>query len=123
MNGVKVFIDTNIAIYWLKGDPVITEFLEGKDIYLSFITEMELLSYQGLDKGEEKVITQLLDELFIIELNNNIKKKAIKLRKESAIKLPDAIVVASASFNGLPLMTSDKKLFKIKEVDVIEYYP
>lgn len=51
MNGNKVFVDTNIILYLLGGDSTIAELLNGKQIYISFITQLELLSYS---KGTKK---------------------------------------------------------------------
>jgi predicted nucleic acid-binding protein len=45
MNGNKVFVDTNIILYLLSGDITLAELLNGKQIYISFITQLELLSY------------------------------------------------------------------------------
>ena len=47
MNGNSIFIDTNIILYLLNGDDTIAELLRSKDIYVSVISELELLSYQG----------------------------------------------------------------------------
>lgn len=43
MSGNSLLIDTNIALYLLNGDNTIAELLDGKDVYLSFISELELL--------------------------------------------------------------------------------
>ena len=46
MNGDNILIDTNIALYLLNGDRVVAEILDGKNVYVSFITELELLFHQ-----------------------------------------------------------------------------
>jgi len=38
-------------------------------------------------------------------------------------KLPDAIIAATARFHNIPLFTADMELFKIKEIQIIEFYP
>lgn len=43
MSGNKLFIDTNIALYLLNGDETLSTFLYGKELYISVITELELL--------------------------------------------------------------------------------
>ncbi len=45
MNGNKLLLDTNIILYLLAGDATITGFLDGKEAYLSIITEFELIGY------------------------------------------------------------------------------
>lgn len=44
MNGNAILIDTNIALYYLGGDTTIKDILAIREINLSFITELELLS-------------------------------------------------------------------------------
>lgn len=45
MSGDKIFIDTNIAIYLLGGDTSLAAILHQKVLYVSFITQLELLGY------------------------------------------------------------------------------
>lgn len=42
MSGSDFVVDTNILIQLVNGDEVITDFLNGKIIFISFISEMEL---------------------------------------------------------------------------------
>ncbi len=42
MSGNKIFVDTNILIYLLNGDSDISKILDGKDLVISVITELEL---------------------------------------------------------------------------------
>jgi len=60
MSGNKLFLDTNILLYLLQGDATLTEVLDGKQFYISFITELELLSYSGLTSTNLKVVHELL---------------------------------------------------------------
>lgn len=43
MSGISVLIDTNIAIALLNGDEQIASLFDGKDVRISFISELELL--------------------------------------------------------------------------------
>ena len=52
MTGNKIFVDTNILIYLLNGDLDIAKILDGKDIVISVITELELKSFPKItEKG------------------------------------------------------------------------
>ncbi len=42
-----------------------------------------------------------------------VKSLAIRLRREHLLKLPDAIVAATALSLGAPLMTNDAKLLRV----------
>lgn len=54
-----------------------------------------------------------------IDLNPEIKEIAIALRQQHSIKTPDAIIVATSKFMQLPLITSDKRLRKLKGIKII----
>ena len=49
MNGSRIFVDTNILLYFLNGDVEVIDMISDKDIFISFITELELLSFPKLD--------------------------------------------------------------------------
>jgi len=121
MNGDKLLLDTNIVLSLLGGDTTLSDFLFDKELYISFITEMELLSYKKITAKEQKAIKQFIKELLIIDINDAIKTKAITLRKTSNIKLPDAIIEASSLWLNIPLITADKQLSKVKGVKIIYY--
>jgi len=96
MSGNKIFIDTNILIYFLQGEPEVIEMIGDKDVAISFIAELELLSFPELTKESEQVIGNLLKDCTIIELNRKIKDLTIEFRKKTKLKIPDSIVAASA---------------------------
>lgn len=121
MNGNKIFIDTNIAIYLLDGDTSLAEILNQKQLYMSFITQLELLGYADLTKQQEQQIEYMLENCVIIDINNRIKQEVIKLKRNYTIKLPDCIVAATAMYMDLPLITSDKGFNKIEELNLMSY--
>ncbi|MCO5233321.1 MAG: type II toxin-antitoxin system VapC family toxin [Chitinophagales bacterium] len=121
MNGNKIFIDTNIVLYLFGGDLTIAEFLDNKEIYISIITEIELLGFKNLDFEEETKIRQFINKCFVIPLNDFVKEQAIEYRKNYSLKLPDCIVAASGVYLDLPVMTSDKEFEKLRELDLILY--
>jgi len=56
MNGKEILVDTNILLYLLSGNHTIEQILQGKTIYISFLTELELLSFRNISEKEEKQI-------------------------------------------------------------------
>jgi len=56
MSGNKLFLDTNILLYLLEGDSTLTDVLDNKQFYISFITQMELLSFAGLTQKDLRII-------------------------------------------------------------------
>ena len=121
MSGDKIFIDTNIAIYLLDGDRSLAEILHGKKIYISFITQLELLSFKNLSSKDISKIKLMLNNFVITDINNHIKELVIELRRKYIIKLPDCIVASTAVYHDIPIITSDKDFKKVDEVNLILY--
>jgi len=95
--------------------------ISDKDIFISFITELELLSFPRLTDKDEKTIRGLLKNCVITDINPEIKNLTIELRKKSNLKLPDSIIAATAYINKLPLLTADKQFKTLDELDIIIY--
>jgi predicted nucleic acid-binding protein len=121
MNGNKIFIDTNTAIYLLNGDTVLAGILDKKSLFLSFITQLELLGFPDITQDEEQQIEFMLENCVIIDINNKIKLEVIQLRKKYSLKLPDYIVAATAIYMDLPLISSDKGFNQIEELALMLY--
>ena len=118
MNGIDFLADTNFLIYVLEGREEVEVFADFS-FAISFVTEIELLGKKGITDHEKKVIQELLDACLIIDLNPTIKAKAIELKQQRKIKLPDSIVTATALHIGLPLLTADKGFDDIPDLKVI----
>ncbi len=112
MNGRKL-LDTNILIYLSKKEIDITSFAEKEDVlFISIITYMEALGYPFTSKREEKIMRALCENLEIVNIDEFIVEKVIELRKRYKIKLPDAIIAATALVNTFSLVTHNVGDFK-----------
>lgn len=107
MNGISILCDTNPLIYLLNGSEKAAAYLDGKQIWISVITELELFGKKSLSVSEISEIEYLTENCFIAELNSDIKKITKQLLQTVNIKLPDAIIAATAIYLGLPLLTFD----------------
>lgn len=121
MNGNSVLIDTNIAIFLLNGDRDLAEILNEKKLFVSFITQLELLGYAKITRQNEKLIENMLSYCVIVDINNAIKSEVIRLKRSYKIKLPDSIIAATALYLDLPLITADKGFSRIGELNLIMY--
>ncbi len=81
MSGADIFLDTNILIYLSGGNKSIEEFLVGKQPVISFITEMELLSWPSLSNKDIKLVKTMIADCKVISLNNIIRDEAILIRR------------------------------------------
>ncbi|MDH5400291.1 MAG: PIN domain-containing protein [Cyclobacteriaceae bacterium] len=121
MNGNSILLDTNIILYLLSGDKVLSNLLFNRKLYVSFVTQLELLGYQGITMEDQNRIEEFLDKCIIIDINNQIKGEVIRLKRIEKIKLPDSIILGTSKYLGIPVITSDKGISKIETMDVIYY--
>lgn len=121
MSGNSVVLDTNIVLYLLNGDLVLSELLDRKKLYLSFISQLELLGFKGITLKQQIEIGKFIQDCIVIDINEEIKKEVISLRKKTRLKLPDCIVIATARFLSLPLITSDADFKSTGFSEVIIY--
>ena len=109
--GVKLLFDTNILIDYLNGvDAAQAEIDSPSKRLISVVTWMEMLA-GAHDEEEEDVIEMFLREFRIIDVTRPIAREAVAIRKRARIKLPDAIVWASAQHESALLVTRNTKDF------------
>ncbi|SDD34882.1 hypothetical protein SAMN04488104_102549 [Algoriphagus faecimaris] len=95
------------------------EELYQRDQYYSIITEIELLSWKKLTEKEKLVISDFLSHFRKIELSEDVKDETIRIRKRLNIKIPDAVIAASALVQGKELLTHNQKDFeKVKGLEI-----
>ena len=121
MNGTKLLLDTNIALYFPGGDKILADLLDQREIYLSVITEMEMLGYPSISEAEKKCIKTFMLDCKVIDLNPAIKDRAIELRRQYNLKLPDAIIAATALDLYIPLVSADNIFTRISEINFVYY--
>jgi predicted nucleic acid-binding protein len=99
------------------------------EFFVSIITFMEVYSYAFSNENEKRLIDALFEGVEVIEVNRNIAELAIEIRKnkQKRIKLPDAIILATAKFLKLPLLTDDWDDFQnvddavlVKKIDFLK---
>jgi len=71
---------------------------------------MELLGFAGILEDERGLIEDRLSGLVKLALNEAIEESVIAIRQVRRMKLPDAIILATALVNRLKLVTLDKAL-------------
>lgn len=121
MIGNSIVLDTNIILYLLDGDDELASILNKMQLYVSVITEIELLGYQDISAEDKVKIKFFLSECVIVPLNDEIKNLCIFIKQTSKVKTPDAIVAATSIYNEIPLITSDKGFEKIQDLDLFLY--
>jgi len=116
--GVKYLWDTNTAIYYLQrlfpaaSEEFIDTILQEFQPAISVITEIELLCWKTAAESDIVVLNGFTSDALVFELEQTIKLKTIDLRRTHCIKLPDAIIAATALVYDLTLLTRNEKDFK-----------
>lgn len=117
----QVVFDTNILIYFFEGNINAAKLMGTTEFFLSSMTHVEILSDLKTAPQKRDLIKDFLSSVTIIQTSPLICEKAAKFRLSYAIKLPDAIIAATALYLGYPLITGDSAFFKIKEIEIIPF--
>lgn len=115
--GIEYLWDTNIAIYFLQqqfplqAEKFIDRVIEKSEPSISVISEIELLCWKSTNEKDQKTLKNFLSEVWIFELEKEIKLRTAEIRKQYRMKLPDAIIAATALVYDLKLITRNTKDF------------
>ncbi|GHV70244.1 motility twitching protein PilT [Spirochaetia bacterium] len=116
MSGPTKFVfDTNAALVGIKAATSIEEAsvdLSGSLPFVSVIVRMELLAKPALSPDELAKIHAFLGSVTVVPLTEEIEEAAIVIRRDVKLKLPDAIVAATALKLGAVLLTNDSEFTK-----------
>ena len=117
--GKKYLIDTCAAIKYLNAtlpysSLVFMDNIVDKECNLSFITKMELLAKKKIEPEDVEVIQKFLQNSTITYIDDVIIDQAIVIRRSTKVKLPDAIIAATAMVKNLILVSdNDKDFYKV----------
>lgn len=116
MSGKRYFLDTNAIIQMLAGSRELLELLnQAEYVATSVICELEYLAFPDLSDEDKILFEQFSEQVEVTDLCSGdiqLKKLILALRSEKKLKLPDAIIAASAMQKDCTLITADDKLLK-----------
>lgn len=115
MSGNRYLLDTNILLY-LIGKKIPVDALPEGEFSVSFVTELEVLSYPSITPQEEDQLKRFLHDIPVIDITAEIKERTIDLRKKYNLRLPDAIIAATALQLDATLVTNDKGFSLVQEI-------
>jgi hypothetical protein len=105
-----VLFDTNILIDYLRGIPQArTEADRHADRAISIVTWMEVMA--GSTPANEADARLFLLNFYTLPLDAEVAERAFHLRRKNRIKLPDAIIQATAEESGRILISRNTRDF------------
>ena len=129
---LKLVLDTGILMLILKGDPkvadIVKKVFEGAKAYTTTVNLVEVY-YKAEEKlGKQTAITWFnrlaySKDLEVIPVDTELALKAgkIKAKYKKLLSLADAIIVALTQKEKATLITTDKRLENIEEINVKTY--
>lgn len=115
MSGIRYLLDTCFILEFHKHNTEVLKIISDKNIHrshcaISVINRLETLGYSNISADDERNLPILLSGFTKISLDLSIENTVIHLRKHHKIKLPDAIVLATALVHRLELLSLDQGL-------------
>ncbi|MAT54969.1 MAG: twitching motility protein PilT [Saprospirales bacterium] len=124
MNG-RFLLDTNAVIGLLSGNAALLQLLKGaKWIGISVIVELEFLSFPQLSDSDAKLFAQFKSRVETISLdstNEDLLQNIVRIRQKSKIKLPDAIIAATAMNENAALVSNDVSFNRIDHLNLLTF--
>ncbi|WP_184543386.1 type II toxin-antitoxin system VapC family toxin [Mucilaginibacter sp. FT3.2] len=121
----RYLTDTNTIIDYLENKlpQKSIQLIDGIDIQLSVISRMELLVWKNATETQINFLNNFINASVVFDLSESVILKSIEIRKAYRLKLPDAIIAATAITNNLTLLTRNLSDFnKVTQLHCIDPY-
>lgn len=114
----QAVFDTNILIDYLVGrEEAQLEFERYTRRAVSLVTWMEL-QIGARDEEEGDVIDLFLREFRVVDVTREVARRAVAIRRRTRLRLPDAIIWATAETESALLITRNSKDFPTNDPGV-----
>lgn len=112
--GQKYLIDTNAIIDYLENKlpEKASNKIDDGAVIMSVISRIELLAWPKATEKQLKLLEDFIDASQVLLLSEDVIVETIAIRRFSGIKLPDAIIAATALVHNLTLLTRNTSDFK-----------
>ncbi len=125
MNGNRYLLDTNAIIALLQKDSSLVQLLKDAEwVGISVISQIEFLAFSGLTEADILLFQQFLQRVEVISLSSQdewLIGQIIFIRQQYRLKLPDAVIAATAREKSAKLVTRDVQLDKVNDLTVINW--
>jgi len=116
--GTTYLLDTNTVIYFLdnlmpeKSLDFIEDSLDAQGGIISVISKIELLGWQAGSPKKMRDVEDFVQDSEIVPLTDTIVDKTVEIRRSTKIKLPDAVIAATAIVHDFTLITRNDDDFR-----------
>lgn len=115
----RIFLDTNIVIAFINGElSTFRRIVRSSWVGISVITWLEFLAYRNLPDASREVFKGFVSNCNMVDLrreDSKLLETIIEVRSRFGLKLPDAIIAASAKVNQATLITKDPNFNRLIE--------
>jgi hypothetical protein len=126
--GMRYLLDSNTVIDYIgrlhpdKCRQWLNQIID-EEINTSIITKVEVLSFDPDKDDNYPVLVDFFEAANIFDLTGDVVSKTIQIRQKQKMKLPDAVIAATALCNGFTLVSRNTKDFKnIEGLEVVNPY-
>jgi len=114
---VGALFDTNIVIDFLNRVPAAKREIERYDTRaISVITWIEVMV--GVPEPAKDITRSFLGNFQLLTITSEVMQSAVALRSSKKLKIPDAIIFATALAHGLKLVTRNTKDFSARHPSI-----
>jgi predicted nucleic acid-binding protein len=123
---VRYLLDSNVVISYLNASispeamQIIDDIVDENAI-ISVVTKMETLGFEFKVQEDQSITEDFINSSTVLFMDEEIVDKTILIRRTKKIKLPDAIIAATAIVKDLILVTNNIKDFaKVDDLKLID---
>jgi predicted nucleic acid-binding protein len=115
---MKALFDTNILLDYEAGHQAAGEEIDRHEFLItSRIVWIEFLVGAKTSESAAKKM-KFLERFVLLEVTKEIASETVSIRQRTRLKLPDAIILATARVHGLLLVTRNHRDFPRNEPDI-----
>lgn len=114
-----IVANTNFVKNSIKGLKQTEPYIKEYDFSISEITIIELLGVREIDDCTLQKRKKFISSCTIYPFNFIIRENVIPLKQKYILKIPDAIIAATALYYDIPFLTADKEFKKVNELEAI----
>ena len=123
MSGARLLLDTNAVVALLSGTSAVEEeVFAASFVGVSVIARLEFLAFSGLSQNDKDLFESFCRRAEVIGLTRDdleLQETAVRLRRDFGLKLPDAIIAATALTQKAVLVTADEDFNRVKDLKVV----